>query len=555
MIGEQISHYRLESKLGSGTFGVVYKGAHVDDPELQVAVKVVQPALLEDPKFVESLKAECRRLDKLDHSGIVRFRELVVREGSVAMVLELLEGKDLHDTVQAGPISIDESIRLLEAILGALSYAHSKDVVHRDIKPSNIFLCNDGRVKVLDFGIARAAQNTQATQTGTMKGTLDYMAPERFNAEGGGAHSDIYAVGLVAWELVAGRAACPAGGLPEKLGWHLGVGVSDVRGVRSECPEWLAELINKLSSKDLAARPVDGAAALQLFQEQRAGSTTETSASESTGRVAAPSTVALDKALVAETVRQVTEEREAVAPPPAKKPVETAPPPKQKAKPKVSADVSTPPQQKTPPAVAAQTVGAGVQTALLTQLADETGPLADLAGKMVRSYAKPPGGWLGDRMNMLAMVFVLGVVLNINSWMEAGLEVDLWVVLLSVSCMAPVLFLPSFRFGVLLRVVEGIKPSLNPVPPLAVCAITLWVPVEWMYGLFLPLHPETLFAAVLLCFGMRAFVTHQYRASYERLRQTDSRLAGFPAWDPVKAVINPMHLHRLGHALFKATAG
>ena len=128
------------------------------------------------------------------------------------MVLELLEGQDLHDTVQAGPISIDESIRLIEAILSALSYAHSKDVIHRDIKPSNIFLCNDGRVKVLDFGIARAAQNTQATQTGTMKGTLDYMAPERFNAEGGGAHSDIYAVGLVAWELVAGRAACQPGG-------------------------------------------------------------------------------------------------------------------------------------------------------------------------------------------------------------------------------------------------------------------------------------------------------------------------------------------------------
>ena len=553
MIGEQISHYRLESKLGSGTFGVVYRGAHVDDPELQVAIKVVQPALLDDPKFVESLKAECRRLDKLDHSGIVRFRELVVREGSVAMVLELLEGQDLHDTVQAGPISIDESIRLIEAILNALSYAHSKDVIHRDIKPSNIFLCNDGRVKVLDFGIARAAQNTQATQTGTMKGTLDYMAPERFNAEGGGAHSDIYAVGLVAWELVAGRAACPAGGLPEKLGWHLGVGVTDVRGVRSDCPAWLAELINKLAAKDLADRPVDGAAALQLFQEQRAGTTTEAPASESTGRTAAPSTVALDKEVVAEAVRQVTEEREAAAPDPAEKPVETAPPPKQKAKPKVSADVSTPPQKKTPPAVAAKTVGAGVQPGLLTQLEDETGPMADLAGKMVRSYAKPPGGWLGDRMNMLAMVFVLGVVLIINSW---GFEPTLYEVLrFAVLPMAPVLFLPSFRFGVLLRVVEGIKPSLNPVPPLAVCAITLWIPVDWMYGLFLPLGGLLLYAAVLLCLGMRAFVTHQYRAPYERLRQTDSRLAGFPEWDPVKAVINPMHLRRLGHAVFKATAG
>ena len=103
MIGEQISHYRLESKLGSGTFGVVYRGAHVDDPELQVAIKVVQPALLEDPKFVESLKAECRRLDKLDHSGIVRFRDLVVRDGCVAMVLDFWRARTYTTRCRQAP--------------------------------------------------------------------------------------------------------------------------------------------------------------------------------------------------------------------------------------------------------------------------------------------------------------------------------------------------------------------------------------------------------------------------------------------------------------------
>ena len=84
MLGEQVGHYRLESKLGSGTYGVVYRGVHQEDSGLQVAIKVVHPSLLEDPKFVESLKSECRRLDKLDHNAIVRFRDLVLRQVPVS---------------------------------------------------------------------------------------------------------------------------------------------------------------------------------------------------------------------------------------------------------------------------------------------------------------------------------------------------------------------------------------------------------------------------------------------------------------------------------------
>ena len=114
MIGEQISHYRLEEKLGAGTYGVVYKGVHVGDEEFTVAIKVVQPSLIDDPKFVDSLKKECRRLDRLDHSAIVRFRELVLGDDMVAMVLELLEGQDLYDTMVAGSMPFDEAARVLE---------------------------------------------------------------------------------------------------------------------------------------------------------------------------------------------------------------------------------------------------------------------------------------------------------------------------------------------------------------------------------------------------------------------------------------------------------
>jgi hypothetical protein len=346
MIGEQISHYRLESKLGAGTYGVVYKGVHVGDEEFTVAIKVVQPSLIEDPKFVESLKTECRRLDRLDHPAIVRFRELVLGDDMVAMVLELLEGQDLYDTMVAGAMPFDEAARVLELGLSGLAYAHEKDVIHRDIKPSNMFICNDGRVKILDFGIARAAQSTQATQTGTMKGTLDYMAPERFTASGGGATSDVYAMGLVVWGLLAGKPACPDGDLAAKLGWHLGVGVSDIRGVRSDCPEWLADVIGILAAKDLADRPADGAAALKMFKERRAqGAEAEVQAPATTARPAAPSTVVLDKSAVAEAVRQVTGEHQAA-------PAQSLPP----AAAATPAPV-TPAPASLPPPIAAETPG------------------------------------------------------------------------------------------------------------------------------------------------------------------------------------------------------
>jgi len=274
MIGTQVSHYRLQRKLGAGTYGEVFEGVHVHDEDLKVAVKIVARALVDDARFVDSLKKECRQLDRMDHANIVRFRELVVNETGVAMVLELLEGQDHHERLASGPVPVDTARSVLEAILEGLAYAHGRGVMHRDIKPSNVYWCDDGRIKLLDFGIARAADGTAATKTGHMVGTLDYMAPERFDERGGSMGSDIYAVGLIAWELLAGKAACPEGEFGRKLAWHLTQGVGDAGRVRSAlaaCPPWLAEVIAKLAAKDPGERPQDGAAALQLLREARAG--------------------------------------------------------------------------------------------------------------------------------------------------------------------------------------------------------------------------------------------------------------------------------------------
>ena len=257
MIGKQVSHYRLDRKLGAGTFGEVYRGIHVHDEELLAAVKVVHPSLATDPDFVDALRAECKHLYKLQHSGIVGFRELVISDTNShppAMVVELLDGEDLESRIARSQLSIAEVTKLGREALEALAYAHEQRILHRDIKPSNMFVTQGG-LKLIDFGISRAANASQAASTGKISGTLEYLAPEIFMGKKPSASADIYALGLVLWEALTRQTACPKGPPGAKMGWHMGVGVTDPRTLRADCPEALAALVLKMASKEPGDRP------------------------------------------------------------------------------------------------------------------------------------------------------------------------------------------------------------------------------------------------------------------------------------------------------------
>jgi len=271
MIGKTIGHYRLESELGRGGFGAVYLGVHLHLEDIKVAVKVFHPELSTDDEFIRLLRRECQVLHSLSHPGIVAFRDLVVEADATAIVLELLVGRDLAKVMEAGqPQPAEQVVELLRSILQSLAHGHRMGIVHRDIKPGNIFQCADGNTKLMDYGIAKATHGTQATQSGMVTGTLDYMSAERFDGQSPPS-ADVYAAGLVAWGLLAGRKACPSGDIPTKIGWHLRQGAADIRTVRPAAPAWLAEYLLALTATDCALRPVDAGIALELLDTLQTG--------------------------------------------------------------------------------------------------------------------------------------------------------------------------------------------------------------------------------------------------------------------------------------------
>ena len=270
MLGTTVSHYTLTRSLGKGSFGEVFEGVHEHDDHFKVAIKILHPATAHDEAFLASLKAECRLLDRLKHPGIVGFRELVIRPGlAPAMVLDLVSGGSLEQKIQQGPMPAVEVLVLFRAVLEALAYAHEEGVIHRDLKPGNILLDHRGRPQLVDFGIAKAADSGRNTKTGTALGTLAYMAPELFDGKKASPQSDLYALGLVGWELLAGRQACEADSLLGAMRWHTSTGVAAVDRVVAGVPAALVRALSEMTPMDPARRPASAAAMREQKPWQR----------------------------------------------------------------------------------------------------------------------------------------------------------------------------------------------------------------------------------------------------------------------------------------------
>jgi serine/threonine protein kinase len=201
----QLGRYRILGELGRGAMGVVYRA---EDPALerQLAIKTIfVPADDADRKEYEArFTQEARAAGKLGHPGIVTIYDVGREGGMVYIAMELLEGVDLGTQSASRRFSVTEAAGIVERVADALSFAHDRGVVHRDIKPPNIMLVGGGRVKIMDFGIARMRSSDLKTQTGMMMGTPRYMSPEQVAGRPVDQRSDIFSLGTVLYELLTG---------------------------------------------------------------------------------------------------------------------------------------------------------------------------------------------------------------------------------------------------------------------------------------------------------------------------------------------------------------
>ncbi len=280
--------YRLEELLGAGAMGKVFRALDTESGR-RVALKVLHPEQAKKASVLARFRQEARVLRELGHPGIVRILDSGEADGIDYLTMELLEGVDLKRRIQRqGPLTPEALLPVLVQICDALGAAHTQDVVHRDLKPENIFLAEGAEgwtVKVVDFGLSRVTTLDRMTKTGVMLGTPRYMAPEQIrSARDADARTDIYALGVITHEALAGASPFPAGDPGQLLGCVMEGRVLRLEDEQPQVPARLAEVVRRA----MAREPRDRFATIGAFAEAFA---------DALGRTTGRSQLAMDEAV------------------------------------------------------------------------------------------------------------------------------------------------------------------------------------------------------------------------------------------------------------------
>ncbi|TMK27146.1 MAG: hypothetical protein E6G62_00685 [Actinobacteria bacterium] len=272
--------YEVDSLLGRGGMSSVFSGW---DRTLgrEIAIKVLAAELVEDRVFVERFDREARAAASLSHRNVVAVFDSGVDEGARFIVMERVSGKTLAARLREGPMSIEQAIQIAAGVAEALGAAHARGIVHRDVKPGNVMLGENGHVKVLDFGIARALAATSLTRASTVIGTAGYLSPEQ--AEGGpvDARSDLYGLGCLLYEMLTGRPPFVADSAAALVHQHLTRPPDPPSRWRPEVSPALDEAVLRCLAKDPGeryARAQDLSGALSGVLEGRSATASAASA-------------------------------------------------------------------------------------------------------------------------------------------------------------------------------------------------------------------------------------------------------------------------------------
>jgi len=254
LTGTRLGKYQVGSEIGQGGMGTVYKGY---DPTLEryVALKVMAPHLTWEEEFVERFLREARAAARLRHPNIVTIYDVGRDRGSYYFSMDYVEGKTVAQLIkERGPTSIGEALRILKPLASALDYAHENGLVHRDIKPSNVVVSDDGHVTLMDFGIARASRSTRLTRSGAVMGTPEYMAPEQARGDDVDRRTDQYALGVIAYEMLVGKAPFKAESTPTLLYKIVHEGPPPLHDARPDLPRAATSVLSRALAKEKGQR-------------------------------------------------------------------------------------------------------------------------------------------------------------------------------------------------------------------------------------------------------------------------------------------------------------
>lgn len=288
-IGREIlnGQFKILQKIGTGGMGSVYRAAQ-PDMKREVAIKILHPKLIGRKDLTSRFRREARAMSQLSHPNTVRvFMYGELEDGSLYIVMEMLEGKNLNQIVRrGGPLPVERAIPILVQVCGALQEAHEMGIVHRDLKPENIFLCNQGGLvdypKVLDFGLAKVTEQQMQpgsvilTQEGMVFGTPEFMSPEQAQGRTLDARSDIYSLAVILYEVLTGKLPFDAKTPMEYIQKHVTTPIiplnERVEGLKFS--EELGKVLTKALEKKPEARyqsAVELAQALRPFATAEAG--------------------------------------------------------------------------------------------------------------------------------------------------------------------------------------------------------------------------------------------------------------------------------------------